>query len=91
MGDIKESHIHEVDIGDWAHNLLFYKGGNLRKKNHGVFFFTLNYIQRHHNRGQKQWFVRDFVGSAPPTLEELKEDIYPKKVHSFCVGFSCAL
>jgi hypothetical protein len=35
-------------------------------------FFVLNYIQRHRNKSQSRWFVSDFVGDSPPTLEALQ-------------------
>jgi len=46
VGDIKETRNYEVDIGDWAQNLLFYKDGRFARDKLWS-FFTLNYIQRH--------------------------------------------
>lgn len=74
MGDIKESRERDVDIGDWAENLLFYEDGRFAKDNLWC-FFTLNYIQRHRNKSQSRWFVKDFVGNAPPTLDALQEQL----------------
>jgi hypothetical protein len=74
MGDIKESQERDVDIGEWAENLLFYEDGRFAKDNLWC-FFTLNYIQRHRNKSQSRWFLKDFVGNSPPTLEDLQEQL----------------
>lgn len=74
MGDIKESRERDVDIGEWAENLLFYEDGRFAKDNLWC-FFTLNYIQRHRNKSQSRWFVKDFVGNSPPTLVDLQEQL----------------
>jgi hypothetical protein len=74
MGDIKESRERDVDIGEWAENLLFYEDGRFAKDNLWC-FFTLNYIQRHRNKSQSRWFVKDFVGNSPPTLDNLQEQL----------------
>ena len=58
--DIKESRECDVDIGDWAQNLLFYKDGRFAKDNLWC-FFVLNYIQQHRNKSQSRWFINDFV------------------------------
>jgi hypothetical protein len=72
--DIKESRGQEVDFGEWAQNLLFYEDGRFVKDKLWS-FFTLNYIQRHRNKSQSRWFVKDFVGSIPPTLADLQEQL----------------
>jgi hypothetical protein len=74
VGDIKETRNHEVEIGDWAQNLLFYKDGRFSKDKLWS-FFTLNYIQRHRNKSQSHWFVKDFVGSVPPSLDSLQQQL----------------
>jgi Helitron helicase-like domain at N-terminus len=74
IGDIKESRIRDVDIGEWAQNLLFYEDGRFAKDNLWS-FFTLNYLQRHRNKSQSRWFVKDFVGNSPPSLDALQEQI----------------
>jgi len=51
IGDIKESREYDIDIADWAQNLLFYKDGRFAKDNLWC-FFVLNYIQRHRNKSQ---------------------------------------
>jgi hypothetical protein len=71
IGDIKESREYDIDIADWAQNLLFSEDGQFAKDNLWC-FFVLNYIQRHRNTSQSQWFVSDFVGDPPPTLEALQ-------------------
>jgi hypothetical protein len=38
-------------------------------------FFALNYIQHHRNTSQSRWFVNDFIGSTPPSLESLQQQI----------------
>ena len=35
----------------------------------------MNYIYRRRNENQSRWFIKDFVGTVPPTLSELKEII----------------
>lgn len=74
IGDIRESRHREVDIGEWAQNLLFYEDGRFAKDKFWS-FFTLNFIQRHRNKSQSRWFVKDFVGSMPPTLDSLQEQL----------------
>jgi len=74
IGDIKEARNVEIEVGDWAQNLLFYKDGRFAKDKLWS-FFTLNYIQRHRNQSQSRWFVRDFVGTCPPTLDSLHQDL----------------
>ena len=74
IGDIKESRTHEVDMSEWAQNLLYYKDGRFAKDKLWS-FFTLNYIQRHRNKSQSRWFVKDFVGNVPPTLNSLQEQL----------------
>jgi hypothetical protein len=54
--------------------LLFYEDGRFAKDKLWS-FFTPNYIQRHRNRSQSRWFVKDFVGSIPPTLADLQEQL----------------
>ena len=71
IGDIKESRECDIDIADWAQNLLFYEDGRFAKDNLWC-FFVLNYIQRHRNKSQSRWFVSDFVGDSPPNLETLQ-------------------
>lgn len=74
VGDIKDCRKHKIDTAEWAENLLFYGDGRFAKDKQWC-FFTLNYIQRHRNQSQSQWFVRDFIGQSPPSLEELQEKI----------------
>jgi hypothetical protein len=71
IGDIKESRECDVDIGDWAQNLLFYKDGRFAKDNLWC-FFVLNYIQRHRNKSQSRWFINDFVRNSAPNLDTLQ-------------------
>jgi len=74
IGDIRESRCHELDLSDWAQNLLFYKDGRFAKDKLWS-FFTLNFIQRYRNKYQSRWFVKDFVGNIPPTLYSLQEQL----------------
>jgi hypothetical protein len=74
IGDIKESRKDEIEVSDWAQNLLFYQDGRFAKDKLWC-FFTLNYIYRRRNENQSRWFIKDFVGTVPPTLSELKEII----------------
>jgi len=71
IGDIKESREFDIDLSDWAQNLLFYEDGRFARDNMWC-FFVLNYIQRHRNQNQSRWFVNDFLGTSPPTLELLQ-------------------
>jgi len=71
IGDIKESREFDIDLSDWAQNLLFYEDGRFARDNMWC-FFVLNYIQRHRNKNQSRWFVNDFIGTSPPTLELLQ-------------------
>ncbi len=32
-------------------------------------------MQRHRNKLQIRWFIKDFVGSAPTTLDALQEQL----------------
>ena len=73
-GDIKESRAHDVEIGEWAQNLLFFEDGRFAKDKLWS-FFTLNFMQRHRNKSQSRWFVKDFVTNAPPTLDELQQQV----------------
>jgi len=62
VGDIKECRKYELEITDWAQNLLYYQDGRFAKDKLWS-FFTLNYIYRRRNYSQSQWFVKDFVGN----------------------------
>jgi hypothetical protein len=53
---------------------FFYEDGRFAKDNLWC-FFTLNYIQKHRNKSQSRWFVKDFVGNSPPTLDDLQEQL----------------
>jgi len=33
---------------------------------------VLNYIQRHRNKSQSQWFINDFVRNSAPNLDTLQ-------------------
>jgi len=74
VGDINESRQHAIEVSEWAQNLLYYEDGRFAKdKLWG--FFTLNYIQRHRNQSQGHWFIKDFVGTVPPSLDSLHDQI----------------
>jgi hypothetical protein len=45
IGDIKESRECDINIADWAQNLIFYEDGRFAKDNLWC-FFVINYIQR---------------------------------------------
>ncbi len=32
-------------------------------------------MQRHRKKSQSRWFVKDFVTNAPPTLDELQQQV----------------
>ena len=74
IGDIKESRLYELEISDWAENLLYYQDGRFAKDKLWC-FFTLNYIYRRRNFNQSQWFVKDFSGNNTPCLETLHKMI----------------
>jgi hypothetical protein len=74
VGDIKECRRYELEITDWAQNLLYYQDGRFAKDKLWS-FFTLNYIYRRRNYSQSQWFVKDFVGNNIPSLESLQQMI----------------
>ncbi len=63
--------IHMKLMCQWPQNLL---DGRFAKDKL-LCFSTLNYIFRQRNQTQNQWFVNDFVGECPPTLEELKDKL----------------
>ncbi len=74
IADIKESRECDIDIADWAQNLLFYEDGRFAKDNLWC-FFVLNYLQRHRNKSQSRWFVSDFVGYSPPNFGSTSNEI----------------
>ena len=74
IGDIKDSRLYELELADWAENLLYYQDGRFAKDKLW-FFFTLNYIYRRRNYNQSQWFVKDFTGNNTPSLETLHKMI----------------
>jgi len=74
VGDIKECRKYELEITDWAQNLLYYQDGRFAKDKLWS-FFTLNYIYRRRNYSQSQWFVKDFMGNNIPSLESLQQMI----------------
>jgi hypothetical protein len=74
IGDIKESRLFDIEISDWAQNLLYYHDGRFAKDKLWR-FFTLNCIYRRRNFSQSQWFVKEFTGNHLPSLEELQQMI----------------
>jgi len=74
IGDIKESRLFDIEISDWAQNLLYYHDGRFAKDKLWR-FFTLNCIYRRRNFSQSQWFVKEFTGNHLPSLEELQKMI----------------
>jgi len=74
IGDIKESRLYELELSDWAENLLYYQDGRFAKDKLWC-FFTLNYIYRRRNYNQSQWFVKDFTGNNIPSLDTLHKMI----------------
>ena len=74
VGDFNEIRRTPITEADWAENLLHYQDGRFAKDKLWC-FFTLNYIYRHRNMSQSRFFVKDFLGQEPPTLDELKEQI----------------
>lgn len=62
------------DLGTWGHNLIYYE--DARFATDKLFsFFALNYITRHRNSAKSNWFISDFYGKCPDSLEELHERI----------------
>jgi hypothetical protein len=74
IGDIKDSRLYELELSDWAENLLYYQDGRFAKDKLWC-FFTLNYIYRRQNFNQSQWFVKDFTVNNTPSLETLHKMI----------------
>jgi len=74
VGDINDPRLHEIDISDWAQNLLYYEDGRFAKDKLWS-FFALNFIFRRRNEAQSRFFVKDFVGDSPPSLNDLKNKI----------------
>jgi hypothetical protein len=74
VGDFNDIRKTPLTEADWAENLLHYEDGRFARDKLWC-FFTLNYIYRHRNMSQSRFFVKDFLGEEPPTLEELKEQI----------------
>ena len=71
-GDIKD---FKGEIGEWGEMLLRYKDNRFASDK--LFcFFALNYITRHRNAKQSQWFLTKFNNGGPQTLEELQEAIH---------------
>jgi hypothetical protein len=61
-----------MDISDWAQNQLYFQDGRFAKDKLWC-FFTLNYIYRRRNSNQSQWFIKDFAGNVPPSLNQLQD------------------
>jgi hypothetical protein len=74
VGDFNDIRKTPLTEADWAENLLHNEDGRFARDKLWC-FFTLNYIYRHRNMSQSRFFVKDFLGEEPPTLEELKEQI----------------
>jgi hypothetical protein len=71
IGDIKDHREFEMEASEWVQHLLFYEDGRFAKDKLWC-FFMLNYIYRHQNFNQSQWFVKEFNGNSIPTMEQLQ-------------------
>jgi hypothetical protein len=77
IGDINEARQHKIYIAEWAENLLYYQDGRFAEDKQWS-FFALNYVYRRRNQTQSQFFVNNFIGERPPTIEEIQEKIENK-------------
>lgn len=69
IGDVRD--FPDKDIKDWGKLLLYYEDGRFATDR--LFsFFALNYITRHRNNKQGQWFVKEFQHNCPDNLDDLK-------------------
>ena len=75
IGDVKDfPKKHASGLKEWGEMSLRCQDGRFQKDKFFC-FCALNYITRHRNANESNWFITNFNEGGPETLQELKESI----------------
>ena len=74
VGDINDAREKKIGIAEWARHLMLYKDGRFAR--HKLFpFYVFNYMARHRNKNEANFFVKSFGCNNVNTVTEIQQKI----------------